>query len=322
MTYQHGTFDDNQFILAKLPSWVSSSAGETPNNVAFLSGATFASLDALLTQTGSSVPQKLLRNTLAFKAAASTSKLEGRMSREADIRDAYHLTPLDREGVRHWGPDGEVLAFWRDVVRLRLREKSYADQLSHLCSDAEQAGAWLNDAFSEAERIGTIPAAVMVMRTVLDWNGRAERLACCLADIVTARSFAWDDVLPLTALHLTKSDLRNLRDGAGGADARVQLAITKSGQFAFGVARNLAKQKSALMAVAPKLRARGSEDAIALFLSEDTVSPSGMLSPVIKGSRSEMSARNARRLCDRLVELGVVKELTGRPTFRLYGVTP
>lgn len=33
-----------------------------------------------------------------------------------------------------------------------------------------------------------------------------------------------------------------------------------------------------------------------------------------------MSDRAARRLCDRLVTLGVVRELTGRETFRLYGL--
>jgi hypothetical protein len=33
-----------------------------------------------------------------------------------------------------------------------------------------------------------------------------------------------------------------------------------------------------------------------------------------------MSDRAARRLCDRLVALGALRELTGRDSFRLYGV--
>jgi hypothetical protein len=32
------------------------------------------------------------------------------------------------------------------------------------------------------------------------------------------------------------------------------------------------------------------------------------------------SDRAARRFCDRLVGLGAIRELTGRDTFRLYGV--
>ncbi|WP_136661343.1 DUF1403 family protein [Hoeflea sp.] len=32
--------------------------------------------------------------------------------------------------------------------------------------------------------------------------------------------------------------------------------------------------------------------------------------------------RAARRFCDCLVELGVARELTGRDSFRLYGVAP
>ena len=57
-----------------------------------------------------------------------------------------------------------------------------------------------------------------------------------------------------------------------------------------------------------------------LFLSEDVISASSMLSPKIKGTNISMIDRSARRLCDRLIDLGAVKELTGRLTFRLYGV--
>ncbi|KKC31385.1 hypothetical protein WH91_19765, partial [Devosia psychrophila] len=65
-------------------------------------------------------------------------------------------------------------------------------------------------------------------------------------------------------------------------------------------------------AVAPKLRAKGSADVVKLLLSDDAV-PGSWSGP-------KLSARGARRLFDRLGELGAVRELTGRPTFRLYGL--
>jgi hypothetical protein len=53
---------------------------------------------------------KLLANRLALRAATATSKVEGRLGREAHIRDAYHLTPPGEAR----GLDGDLLAFWRD----------------------------------------------------------------------------------------------------------------------------------------------------------------------------------------------------------------
>lgn len=85
-------------------------------------------------------------------------------------------------------------------------------------------------------------------------------------------------------------------------------------------AADLNRRAAKLRAVASKLRAKGSDAALDLFLSHDAVSPSGMLSPTIQGASMPMTDRAARRLCDRRVDLGVVRELTGRPTFRLYGV--
>ncbi|UXN76114.1 DUF1403 family protein (plasmid) [Devosia sp. A8/3-2] len=51
---------------------------------------------------------------------------------------------------------------------------------------------------------------------------------------------------------------------------------------------------------------------VKLLLSDDAV-PGSWSSP-------KLSARGARRLFDRLGELGAVRELSGRPTFRLYGL--
>lgn len=326
MTYQAPAPINDQMNLAQLPAWVTARSGETPQNVAFLSGATFALLDMILHQLSESIPKDLLRNTLALKAAVATSKLEGRMAREADIRDAYHLTPSDKVGVQHWGPDGEVLEFWRGAGRIRLGDKDWVDTVASHADGNDFIAEWVDGATTTSIRFGPMAAAVEIMGLVLEVNDRAERLACFLADVVIAKSLGWDKCLPITALQLTKTDLRELRDGAKGskceAETAVQAAIAKSAQTAFRLANQLTERADALRSVAPKLRSRGSQDAVALFLTEDAVAPSGMLSPHIRGTRTEMSGRAARRLCDRLVELGVVKELTGRTTFRLYGVAP
>ena len=64
--------------------------------------------------------------------------------------------------------------------------------------------------------------------------------------------------------------------------------------------------------VGPKLRAKGADEAVGLFLGQDAVAPATLT--------SLRSDRAARRFCDRLVELSAVRELTGRDTFRLYGI--
>ena len=64
--------------------------------------------------------------------------------------------------------------------------------------------------------------------------------------------------------------------------------------------------------MAPKLRAKGAGRVVAALLDDDAVS-ANMKFP-------GLSDRGLRRLFDRLIELGAVRELTGRPTFRLYGL--
>ena len=125
-----------------------------------------------------------------------------------------------------------------------------------------------------------------------------------------------------SALCLTKAMLRDLVANGQGPNVAVQARLLDSLQGAIGLARELSPRAAALEAIAPKLRAKGSEAAVALFSSEDAVAPSTMLSPMIRGTNIQMTDRAARRFCDRLVELGVARELTGRPTFRLYGIAP
>lgn len=74
----------------------------------------------------------------------------------------------------------------------------------------------------------------------------------------------------------------------------------------------LARGAARLQAVVPKLRAKGAARAVDLILLRDAVAPAAL--------DTFMSDRAARRLCDRLVDLGAIRELTGRDSFRLFGV--
>ena len=320
MTYQPATISDDLDTLPKLPSWVTSTRPETPETVAFGSGAALMVLDALVSDPSDCVPVKLLGNRLALSAAVATSKLEGRMARAADIRDAYHLTPPG--DIR--GPDGDLLAFWRDAARLRLTGRDLQSELQDMVGasfecDLERvlaAGA------SRANSHGPLAGCAMVMHAVLEVDDRAERAACLLSDVVLARAVNWTSVLPVTAQRLTKAMLRELTVERQGGELVVQQRILASLEDTIRLARDLATRGGALRAVASKLRAKGADAAVDLFLSEDAVAPSMMLSPMIQGTTIPMTDRAARRLCDRLVDLGVARELTGRPTFRLYGIVP
>ena len=115
-----------------------------------------------------------LLDALALKAAVATSKLEGRLAREADIRDAYHLTPPDADGMRHWGPDGDVLAFWRNAVRMRLVGPDWKGSVAILIDDniADAVEGWLTTAMEQAKSQGPLMAATDSLRTVLEADDR------------------------------------------------------------------------------------------------------------------------------------------------------
>ncbi|MCZ4354618.1 DUF1403 family protein [Roseovarius aestuarii] len=315
MTYQSTAITNDFLTLPKLPGWVTTGRAETLDTLAFRSGTALAVLDQLVSDPRHGVPRKLLANRLALTAATATSKLEGRLARESDIRDSYHLAPPGEAR----GPDGDLLAFWRDAVRLRLRGPG---EIADLVGPdfAREVGVWLDTGQERALTHGPLAGCIAVLRAVLGAEDRAERVACMLSDVVLARTLNWKIVLPVSAHRLTKTTLRDLTERGQGAELAVQARILESIEGVIGLVRDLARSAEALRSVAPKLRAKGSVAAVDLFLTEDAVAPTSMLSPRIQGTSIPMTDRAARRFCDRLVELGVARELTGRPTFRLYGI--
>ena len=115
-----------------------------------------------------------------------------------------------------------------------------------------------------------------------------------------------------SAVFKSGENRKRIRPGGEGWGRAVFLAYATAAAEACDLGIELAQRAATLTTVAPKLRAKGSGDVVKLLLSDDAV-PGSWSSP-------KLSSRGARRLFDRLGELGAVRELTGRPTFRLYGL--
>ena len=307
---------ETEFLKPILPNWVMDrSAPETLEGAGFYSGSALALLHVALVDPNISVPTELLRNRLALRAAFHCLKLEGRGQTEADIRDAYLLT-LTGDAM---GPAGDMLELWRAGTAISFRHTGWRERLSALMPEdmQERFPSWMEQA---EDAPGTpVAKAASLLGNMVQSFPRQEAIALLCADIILARSLGWHETLPLFGLHLKRDALRAATNGEGIL-ILCHAAVARASEDAVRLAYDLARRAGRLRAIAPKLRSKGSDEAINLFLSEDAVLPSSMLSPTIRGSSTTMTPRSARRFCERLIELGVIRELTGRSSFRLYGV--
>ncbi|WP_226783119.1 DUF1403 family protein [Oceaniglobus trochenteri] len=285
---------DTLGALRRKPLWVTPARAEGLEDAAFFSGAALAQLHLALAQD--SLPHSLLRARLALRAAEACVAFSGRPERTGALRDALHLLrPGDLPG-----PAGETYLAWRRAVEHPVSIRALCRALP--AHAPEQIATWL-----DAGTGAPIHRAAMVLERVLTEAPRAEVAALALADAALARALGWRHVVPLLAAGMKRADLRKR-----GAGLRLALhrAVAASAAHALGLAGDLARRAAHLNAVAPKLRARGAGAAVAIFLTRDAIAPSALPLP----------DRAARRLCDRLVELGALRELTGRDSFRLYGL--
>ena len=297
MTYQPAMIPDDQNPFPPLPRWVSPGAGDAPEDVAFLSGAALGSLHPVLARPD--VPLPLLRERLALQAAEASVTFLGHGERAADLRDAVQfLHPGDRAG-----PAGEVYQAWQRAVERPVSVRSLHRALP--VEEAEEIAAWL-----DTGRGCPVARAADVLEAVLADRPQAVATALILADATLSKTLGWRHCVPILSPVMKRRDLR-----LTGAQLRLachRAAIAGAGTT-FREAAELTRRAERLRAIAPKLRARGAADAVDMFLSRDAVAPSA-LQALLRSDRA------ARRLCDRLVELGTVRELTGRDTFRLYGL--
>jgi len=280
----------------RLPHALAWATLETAEDAAVASGAVLAAVH--MATANPEVPLALLRSRLALSAAACSAAFVGRPEREGALRDVICLLrPGDLPG-----PAGEIGLAWHRLVARPLSAASLQFALPGLPPAA--LATWRTRAKGNPVR-----QAARMIEGALTAFPRNEVAALVLADAALSRALGWDVPIPLLATGLHRRDLKARGDDLCLACHKATVA---SAQTVLPLAAELARRAALLRAVAPKLRARGAAQAVDLFLTRDALAPAMLVGP--------MSDRAARRFCDRLVDLGAVRELTGRDSFRLYGV--
>lgn len=282
--------------IRPLPNWIVEGDGGTPEDQAFLSGGALAHLHGALKHP--ELPFGLLRDRRALGAAEACVTFSGRPERSPDLRDALNLIrPGDDPG-----PAGTVFLAWRRATERPISIEALSRAMPTL--DPNQIAVWL-----DASIANPVDAAAVVFRLVLAEAPRADVPALILAEATIARALGWSHIIPLLATGLKRRDLAKEDDALRMAMHRAVVVGVKDTMRQMA---ELVRRRNYLMTVAPKLRAKASEAVVAAFLNRDALTPFALT--------QYMSDRAARRICERLVSLDAVRELTGRESFRIYGV--
>jgi Protein of unknown function (DUF1403) len=267
-----------------------SGPGDAGSDTAFAAGAAVLALDQIIRSN----PPWLgcWRMRLVLTAAVAASRLLRLDADEAGLRDALHLTRTGDDP----GPAG----------RLHLLLRRWATRPLRLSAELE------------AE----------VMRAVADNSVASEVIALLDADRVLATRLGWQSPLPL---HLGAIHDPLLRRGAGSdgsgrpragqpgwRDRRNAVLLCAATQ-AHAQAVMLARRAEAVTAAAASLRTRDEGRGLALILGDDSVAPWRMAGKQL-GKDGMGSDRAARRFCESLHGRDVLRLLTERPIFRLYGL--
>jgi hypothetical protein len=301
------------------PDWARANGRAPEGDPLFAAGASLALLDAHLRHDPPSAGA--LRSRLALKSATASAKILRLNADEGALRDLRFAIGEDAS------PAARLLRLWRDLAGRppalnpdRLRAAAAALDLP--LADAKP----LAQTLSEQSRAGDpVSAAAKAAAATFSFfpdapAAEAEILALWVFDMVVAIRLRWPRPLPLVATKILDPTLR-----PPGASRRptpndptwrnaAARAIALTAASALDLAADLARRSNTLIAVAPKLRSKPAQRVVDLLLAQDCVSAAEA------ARQAPMTDRAARRLFDRLVTLSAARELTGRPSFRLYGL--
>ncbi|MER9631216.1 DUF1403 family protein [Mesorhizobium sp. M0296] len=162
-------------------------------------------------------------------------------------------------------------------------------------------------------------AAAAIAAHVVAMQSDAELFAWRLADLVLAQNLRWPRPLPLLMAHVFGPAFRSkpgggkrIRPGEKGFERAVCLALAQAAADACRLAAELSRRAKRLIAVAPKLRAKGG----------------GRCDPKTARRRRPLRIADDQKtvaVCGAApvraaAKLEALRELTGRASFRLFGL--
>ena len=307
------------FEPPRAPAWARLSGSFRDHSEAEALFFTGAALSALDSGFRSDPPWAgVWRRRLALKSATAVAQnLLNRREDEAALRDAIALAKPGQE----LGPAGRVYAAFRtlsspdDPFRPERLSAVAADLQSPLDpTKAAELAAALRKVGAPGRPAPV--AAAAAAETVVALRADAEPLALYCADAALAKNLGWATPLPLLASELflrrATGEGRRSRPGEAGWMKLVALSYSRAALAALDLAQDLSRRAARLTDAAPKLRAKGKTGAIEALLADDAVSAAAPI--------AGLSDRARRRLFERLMRLSAARELSGRATFRLYGL--
>jgi hypothetical protein len=303
--------------LSGLPVWARTGGRDVAEaDAAFAAGIALKSLDDLVRMQPAWVG--CWRSRQALTCAGVVVRMMGRNEDEAGLRDAVLLTAFGDDP----GPAGKLfLATQKVSARSGTVTTAFIRELADLMAlgwDEDLAAiAGQVDAALQSQR--AVPFAVAdFIAAMTAVRPDAEALAFLLADSVLAQKLKWPKPVPLLLSERYGPAFRTIggrgrvRPGEAAFARAICLGQVDAIEAALRSAAEIARRADQLQAVAPKLRTKGAGPVIQALLNEDAIAATA--------SGSGLSRWAATRLFERLESFGAVRELSGRSSFRIYGL--
>jgi hypothetical protein len=301
----------------RLPAWTRQATSEiSETDAAFAAGCALKSLDDLI--RADPLWLGCWRDRLALKSAVVAGRMLGHNEEEHALRDAILLTtPGDDPG-----PAGRLFLATRMLTRrsgtvTSPLVKELADLFALRRDDGLAAIPDLVDTAVQSGRAAPFAVADLIT-AIFAVRPDAVVLALGLADAVMAQKLNWSKPVPLLlperfgpAFH-TLGGRGRVRPGEPAYPKAICLAFVGGVDAALRSAVDIDRRAARLLAVAPKVRTKGAEPVIRRLLTDDAVPASA--------PGSKLSRWAANRLFERLESLEAVRELSGRSSFRIFGL--